>query len=283
VAPVTPAPAPPTPAPDVAPVVPDTPAPVAAVAPVTPVPAVAAAAALTPAPAAIAPGTPPPDRGLEAAMLQSLQPPKRPWVLYAAGAAILLVGAWFLRPQPRTDTKDAPWLERFAPAAQPVVAVERAAPPGEKGGEPPKKAEPQTAVDSQRPVPPAEASATPASDQLYAKALEQGDEQLRRGKYRAAISHFQRAVKEKPQSVPALLALGDAFLEADKPRSALRPLESAARLDGQNGRAQLLLGTAYQSLGKNPQALKAYRRYLELEPEGEFARDVRLILANLSQ
>jgi Tfp pilus assembly protein PilF len=89
-------------------------------------------------------------------------------------------------------------------------------------------------------------------------------------------------VKEKPQAVPALLALGDAYLEADKPRSALQPLESAARLDGQSGRAQLLLGTAYQSLGKNAQARAAFRRYLELEPQGEFARDVRLILANLA-
>jgi tetratricopeptide (TPR) repeat protein len=238
---------------------------------------------VTPAPAAIVPGTPPPDRGREAAMLQTLQPPKRPWGLYAAGAAILLVGAWFLRPQPRTDKKDAPWLERSVPAARPAVAVERAAPPAEKGGEPPKAAEPQKTDDSRKAALPAEVGGTPASDQLYAKALEQGEAQLRRGKYRSAISHFQRAVKEKPQAVPALLALGDAFLEADKPRSALPPLELAARLDGQSGRAQLLLGTAYQSLGRNGQALKAYRRYLELEPQGEFSRDVRLILANLSQ
>jgi len=270
--------APITPAPDVAPVAPITPAPVAALAPVTP--AVAPVAAVTPAPAAIVPGTPPPAPGREAAMRQARQPPKRPWGLFAAGAAILLVGAWFLRPQPRTDKKDAPWLERSFSAAQPV-AVEPAAPPGEKGGEPPKAAETQKTDESQKAALPAEGGGTPASDQLYAKALEQGEAQLRRGKYRSAISEFQRAVKEKPQAVPALLALGDAFLEADKPRSALPPLELAARLDGRSGRAQLLLGTAYQSLGRNGQALKAYRRYLELEPQGEFARDVRLILANL--
>ena len=75
--------------------------------------------------------------------------------------------------------------------------------------------------------------------------------------------------------------LGDAYLEADKPGSALKPLEKAARLDARSGRAQLLLGTAYQSLGKNALASKAYGRYLIIEPQGEFARDVRLILANL--
>ena len=89
-------------------------------------------------------------------------------------------------------------------------------------------------------------------------------------------------MREKPQAVPALLALGDAYLEADKPRDALQPLESAARLDAKSSRAHLLLGTAWQSLGKNAQALESYRRYLELEPQGEFSRDVRLILANLA-
>ena len=62
----------------------------------------------------------------------------------------------------------------------------------------------------------------------------------------------------------------------------MQPLETAARLDAQSARAQLLLGTAYQSLGRNAAAVKAYQRYLELEPSGEFIKDVRLILANLA-
>ena len=78
-----------------------------------------------------------------------------------------------------------------------------------------------------------------------------------------------------------LVALGDAWLEADRPRSAVEPLESAARLDAKSARAQLLLGTAYQSLGRKAEAPKAYRRYLELEPSSEYAKDVQVILANL--
>jgi tetratricopeptide (TPR) repeat protein len=162
------------------------------------------------------------------------------------------------------------------PAPPPVAvapkAVEPPAPP--PAAAEPKAVEPAPAVASTAPA--------PASDALYSKALERGQELLRRRKYLQAASHFQRAVKEKPQAVPGLLALGDAYLEADKPRSALQPLESAAHLDAKSGRAQLLLGTAYQSLGRNAQAREAYRRYLELEPQGEFARDVRLILANLA-
>jgi hypothetical protein len=45
----------------------------------------------------------------------------------------------------------------------------------------------------------------------------------------------------------------------------------------------LLLGTAFQSLGRPREAVAAYKRYLELEPNGEFAGDVRAIVANLSR
>ena len=257
--------------------------PVAPVAQVTP--PIAPVAQVTPAIAALAPGTPPPDRGFEAAMQKARQPSKRRWGWSAAFAAALLGAAFLLRRQPGTDKKDAPWLT--------PVAVERVAPPpptpGPAVAASPRAAEPQPAAapapdqpPGAAPAPDSQPAVAPASDQLYSKALELGEKQLRSGKYKQAIAHFQRAVKERPQAVPALLALGDACLEADRPRSALQPLEEAARLDQRSGRAQLLLGTAYQSLGKNAQAVLAFRRYLELEPEGEFSRDVRVILANLA-
>jgi Flp pilus assembly protein TadD len=87
----------------------------------------------------------------------------------------------------------------------------------------------------------------------------------------------------RPQAVPVLVALGDAWLEADKPRSAVEPLEAAARLDSNSARAQLLLGTAWHSLGRKADAIKAYRRFLELDPGSEYAKDVRAILANLGR
>jgi len=59
------------------------------------------------------------------------------------------------------------------------------------------------------------------------------------------------------------------------------PARRAARLDPTSARAQLLLGTTYHSLGRIRDAVKAYRRYLELEPTSEFAKDVQVILANL--
>lgn len=172
-----------------------------------------------------------------------------PWVL--AGLAAVLAVAGLLRLQPRTERKDAPWLETKAPAAAPQPLP--AAPP------------PAPAPD-------------PAG---YAEAVTRGNDFFRQGKYRAAAAEYRKAVALRPEAVPVLIALGDAWLEADRPRSAVEPLEAAARLDPKGARAQLLLGTAYHSLGKKADAAKAYRRFLELEPASEYAKDVRVILANL--
>ena len=99
--------------------------------------------------------------------------------------------------------------------------------------------------------------------------------------FKAAAGEYRNALALRPDSVPVLVSMGDAFLEADQPRGAVEPLEAAARLDPKSARAQLLLGTTYHSLGRIWDAVKAYRRYLELEPAGDFAKDVKAILANL--
>ena len=117
----------------------------------------------------------------------------------------------------------------------------------------------------------------------YATAIEQGDSLLAKGSYKAAVAQFKRAVQLRPTSQLALVALGNAYLQADMPKNAVEPLEAAARLDAKSSRAQVLLGTAYQSLGRNREAIGAYQRYLALEPQGRFARDVQVILANLQK
>ena len=155
--------------------------------------------------------------------------------------------AWVLRPQPRTERRDAPWLETSGLA----VGVE---------------------------VTTAGVAAGPAG---YAEAVSRGNDLFREGKYRAAAGEYRKALSFQRDAVPVLVSLGDAWLEADQPRSALEPLERAARLDPKSARAQLLLGTTYHSLGRIRDAVKAYRRYLELEPSSEFAKDVQVILANL--
>ena len=213
----------------------------------------------------------------------------RRWPLYLGAAAVVLIGIWFIAiRQPKTERKDAPWLES-APAAikhpAPPPEPQKPAPAPATAPDPAPAARAEPSEPPPPPPPPKEEpreEPEPSGPQaVYARAMSSGEALLKRGKYRQAVGEFKKAVAARPASVPALLSLGDAYLESDQPRDALKPLDKAARLDPQNGRAQLLMGTAYQSLRRNKDAAGAYQKYLELEPSGEFARDVRSILANL--
>jgi len=184
--------------------------------------------------------------------------------------AALASAALFLRrphgaspTQPPEPAATAPATAAAAPAVSPPAATAPAEPPA-----------PSVATSRVSP---------PVDPGDYPRALATGEALLKRGKYRAAVAEFRRAVELRPDSVPALLALGDAFLEGDQLRNAVKPLQQAAQLDPRSARAQLLLGTVFQGLGREKEAVLAYRRYLELEPHGEFAGDVRAIVANLSK
>jgi CheY-like chemotaxis protein/tetratricopeptide (TPR) repeat protein len=186
---------------------------------------------------------------------------RRKWPVIGGGlTAVVIFSALLL--QPRTDRKDSPWLEARVGAEAPVAPA-------------PPPAAPATAVAPATPAPVAPDTAG------YAEAVTRGNDFFRQGKYRAAAGEYKKALAIRPQTVAVLVALGDAWLEADKPRTALEPLEAAARLDPKSGRAQLLLGTAHQSLGHQADAVEAYRRFLDLEPSSEYAKDVRAILAHL--
>ena len=194
--------------------------------------------------APVATTTPPPDVGAGTEL-----PLRRRWPWFL-GAAVVFFLAWTLRPQPRTQRRDSPWLEPRN-VARPTTSASAAAP------------------------------AVAAGPPGYAEAVARANDLFRQGSYKGAAGEFRRALALRPDSVPVLISLGDAYLEADQPRSAVEPLQSAARLDPKSARAQLLLGTTYHSLGRLGEAEKAYRRYLELEPAGDFAKDVKVILANL--
>jgi cytochrome c-type biogenesis protein CcmH/NrfG len=184
--------------------------------------------------------------------------------LVALASAAVVVRRLHGSPAPRVEAPQAASMPA-APAAPPVQ-LPTPAPPAETA--------PALATSAEAP------SGDPGE---YARSLAGGETLLKRGKYRAAVAEFRKAVALRPDSVPALLALGDAFLEGDQLRNAVKPLQQAAQLDAKSARAQLLLGTVFQGLGREKEAIVAYKRYLELEPHGEFAGDVRAIVANLSR
>jgi DNA-binding response OmpR family regulator/TolA-binding protein len=184
---------------------------------------------------------------------------RRPWPLVAAGGAALVAVAlaWAFRTRPGTDRVAAGTKSLAAPT-----------PPRPAGSE-------AEARDGG-------VSSPPAADE-YQRSLASGTSLVQRRRYKAAAAEFLRAVAVNPESVPALLELGDAYLQADQASEALKPLETAARLDPRSGRAQFLLGNAYQGVSRNSDAARAYGRYLQLEPSGEFADEARSILRELQR
>jgi CheY-like chemotaxis protein len=230
-----------------------------------------------PAPPRIGPATPPSaPSAIPAPPLRETTAPPAPratrrWIalvaIACAGGAVIAISFRPWRTATVVTPAPPPVAETTPPAAPPVEAK---SPPA-----------PAKAAAS-----PAQAQAAPprlSSADEYSRALQEGESLLQRGRYRAAAQELRKAVQIDGKSVPALLSLGDALLEADDARSALAPLQQAAALDPRSARAHLLLGTAYQSVGRKADALKAYRRYLDLEPQGEFAGDVRAILTNLAR
>jgi len=193
------------------------------------------------------------------------------------GAVALAVAAAFALSQRHPAAPSA----TAAAEPNPNAAASVVAPPSPVASAQEPTAEASSSPEAQSPPPPKSMAGPDAPD--YARAFSSGEALLKQGRYRAAIGEYRKAVESRPDSVPALTALGDAYLEADQPRNALKPLLQAAQLDPRRARVQLLLGTAFQSLGRPKDAVAAYKRYLDLDPHGEFAGDVRAIVATLSR
>lgn len=98
------------------------------------------------------------------------------------------------------------------------------------------------------------------------------------GNLRGAIAEFKKALDVDGTNDKAHAGLGTAYFDANQIDLARRHLERAIELNPRNGQAYVLLGNVYQAVGNNPKARQAYRTYLELQPTGKFADDVRLIL-----
>jgi Flp pilus assembly protein TadD len=103
--------------------------------------------------------------------------------------------------------------------------------------------------------------------------------------FRQAVEPFRKALALKPDSVEAKAGLGIALVNGSTGkkgyREAVALLEDASHADGQNSRLWLALGMAYQFVGKKGDAMGAYRKYLELDPSGVSAKDVRALLHEL--
>jgi tetratricopeptide (TPR) repeat protein len=139
-------------------------------------------------------------------------------------------------------------------------------------------------VAAPAPEPPREAArpprARPADDEAYRKAFASAERKYQAGNFAGAVADYERALSMKETS-PALAGLGRALYDSNQPAAALEALLRAIEIDRRNARAYLTLGEIYVEQERKREARSAYERYLALEPNGPYARDVRSVLQQM--
>jgi tetratricopeptide (TPR) repeat protein len=208
-------------------------------------------------------------------------PPRRaPWLarrrlLWAAPAvavALGFLGAWhFHRPASPAPAETAAAPAIAPPPSTAAIAVAQPAPAA---------APVRPAVAPAPPAPAAVPVAAPA-EAAADEAIAECKQAHARHHRREALALCEHALDGHPGSADVATILAE--LEYDRARfaPALTWARKAIALDDQRAAAYVFLGGAEQALGHAAAARVAYRRYLDLDPHGRHAADVRAVLASL--
>jgi CheY-like chemotaxis protein len=130
----------------------------------------------------------------------------------------------------------------------------------------------------------ADAGAAPAAggtltDAEFATLLEEGKAATVAGKWGRAVQAYRKATKDRPTDTEARTGLGISLVFSETGfREAIPHLKEATKVDPSNARAWLALGIAFQNLGRDAEAKQPYRKFLELNPKGAQADEVRMAL-----
>jgi tetratricopeptide (TPR) repeat protein len=84
-----------------------------------------------------------------------------------------------------------------------------------------------------------------------------------------------------PESAEAHGLLAHTLFNRNKRRDALSSAERAVKLNPKLADAYVIIGGVRQDEGDVDEARRAYQRYLELEPKGSYAADLRAIIGRL--
>jgi len=103
--------------------------------------------------------------------------------------------------------------------------------------------------------------------------------------FRFAASEYRKALQLQPQSIHAKAGLGIALVRSDPRASgyaeALTLLEESLATRRDDAQAWLALGMAYQFTRRDADAVRAYKEFLLLEPQGSASNEVRAMLKQL--
>jgi tetratricopeptide (TPR) repeat protein len=105
-------------------------------------------------------------------------------------------------------------------------------------------------------------------------AVEKGHQAFNSGKYKDALSAYQQAEKELPESPEIKFNVGNAYMSLGQLEKAKNAYESALSNAGNELKAKdyYNLGNAFAALQQNENAISAYRQALKADPQLEPAR-----------
>jgi tetratricopeptide (TPR) repeat protein len=121
----------------------------------------------------------------------------------------------------------------------------------------------------------------PAAAGDYEALLAEGKKLYEKGQAKKAMVPLEKAVALRADGDEALVLLANCHLDRGNLEKALAAAQLAAAANGENADAFLVIGAVQQQKGHNPEARTAYERYLKLAPKGQFAGEIRTILATL--
>jgi CheY-like chemotaxis protein/Flp pilus assembly protein TadD len=188
----------------------------------------------------------------------------------AASAAPPAIGAQPLKgPQPAAALQAGKPGNAAEPAnaAQPPPGTQPAAAAHPAGAQPAAERKPANA-ETAKPV-------ASVPNEGAKAALTQAETLLRSDKLKDAEKQFRAILQGDPNIAEAHSGLAMALYGLEKDAAAGQEARKALALSANSARAYLVLGLIASNKQDIAAAKKAYKRYLELEPNGEYAEEVR--------
>jgi CheY-like chemotaxis protein len=128
---------------------------------------------------------------------------------------------------------------------------------------------------------PATVTVKAGDDGEYQTLLDEGRALYKKGQAKKAIIPLEKAVALKADGDEALVILANCHLDRGADDKALAAAQLAVAANPENADAYLVIGAVQQQKSHNPEARTAYEKYLKLAPKGEYAGEIRSILATL--
>lgn len=121
----------------------------------------------------------------------------------------------------------------------------------------------------------------PSDPAAFAAKIEEADKAYRKHRLKETQTALDEALAMAPNHPDALALLSHVQLETDKQDDAFTTASTCVKLDGSKAECWLVLAVVQQERDAVADAITAWERYVELEPEGLYADHGRRSLKRL--